>query len=403
MSHVYLDRLERTIKQHEDWRLKECLNLIPSENQSSFHSRSMYMTDLGNRYSAPDKFYRGTRYVDEMTSLVEEIARKVFNARYADVRPLSGHTADMAVLLSLAHAGDSILSVSADDGGYPGITDLGLGSLLGLKNLYFPYNDANVNIEVPASKALIRSEKPKLVIFGASFMTFPHPTKELSDVRDGSIRVYDGSHVLGLIAGGEFQDPLREGCSLLIGSTHKSLGGPQGGIILSNQEDVFKRVSSKIHPGIVDNVHLNRIAALAISLLEMMQFGKSYARAVIQNSQALAKALDRNGVKVRGASAGFTKSHQVLLDYDMKRLSFLAERLELANIIVDNGGRLGTIELTRMGCGVDRMEEVADLVSSIVLGKKPTDFVKKRVRSFVKDFSEPKFVLKSVPWPLKQG
>jgi glycine hydroxymethyltransferase len=402
VSHVYLDRLERTIKQHETWRLKECLNLIPSENQSSPHSRSMYMTDLGNRYTAPDKFYRGTRYLDEMTSLTEEIARKVFNARYADVRSLSGHTADMAVLLALAHPGDSMLSVSADNGGYPGITDLGLGRLLGLKNLYFPYNDSAVNIDVSGSRSLMRSENPRVIFFGASFIPFPHPTKELSDVRDaGGVHVYDGSHVLGLIAGGEFQDPLREGCSLLIGSTHKSLAGPQGGIILSNQEDVFQQVSSKIHPGIVDNIHLNRVAALAVSLLEMMQFGKSYAKAVIQNAHALAKGLSQRGVKLRGESVGFTKSHQVLLDYDLRRLQFMSERLEQANIIVDNGGRLGTSELTRVGCGVSQMDEVAELVSSIILGKKPTEFVKKRVHSLVKDFSEPKFVLRSIPKPLE--
>ncbi|HUI85975.1 MAG TPA: hypothetical protein VLY21_02320 [Nitrososphaerales archaeon] len=397
MSHIYLDRLDRTIKQHEQWRLKECLNLIPSENQSSPHSRSMFMSDLGNRYTAPDKFYRGTRFLDELTTLTEEIARKVFNARYADVRPLSGHSADMAVLMSLAGQGDKILSVSADNGGYPGITHLGLGKLLGLKNLYFPFNDATVNIDVKESRALIKGEAPKVVFFGASFMPFPHPTRELAEGKEGGVHVYDGSHVLGLIAGGEFQDPLREGCSLMIGSTHKSLPGPQGGIILSNREDVFEAVSGRIHPGIVDNIHVNRVAALAVALLEMLQFGKTYAPAVVQNSQALAKSLHERGVKVRGSTVGFTKSHQVLLDYDTRKLEFIAERLEQANIIVDNGGRLGTSEITRMGCGVQDMEVVAELLSMVILGKKPGDIVKKRVHSFVGDFTEPKFVLKSVP------
>jgi glycine hydroxymethyltransferase len=397
MSQQYLDRLERTIKQHEEWRLKECLNLIPSENQSSLHSRSMFMTDLGGRYSAPDKFYRGTRYIDEVQSLAEEVARKVFNARYADVRPLSGHVADMAVLLSLAAQGDKVLSVSPENGGYPGISHLGLGSLLGLRNLYFAFNDQAVNIDARASRVIIKEEKPKLVFFGSSFIPFPHPTRELAEVHDGSTYVYDGSHVLGLIAGGEFQDPLREGCSLLIGSTHKSLPGPQGGIILSNKEELFSAVSSKIHPGIVDNVHINRVASLTVALLEMMQFGKAYAKAVVQNSHALGKALDENGVKVRGAQLGYSKSHQVLLDYDTTRLQFISGRLEQANIIVDNGGRLGVSELTRMGYGVREMDEVADLVSTVILGKKPLDQVKKRVRSLVRNFQTQKYVLKSVP------
>ncbi len=400
MSYHYLERLDKTVKQHEEWRLKECLNLIPSENRGSTHMRSMFMTDLGNRYTAPDKFYRGTRFLDELQALTEEIARKVFNARYADVRPLSGHTADMAVLLSMTHEGDKILSVSPDNGGYPGITHLGLGKILGLENLYFPYDDNAVNIDAKASATLIRSSKPKVIFFGASFLPFPHPTRTLSDVHDGGTSVFDGSHVLGLIAGGEFQDPLREGCSLLIGSTHKSLPGPQGGIILSNNEDVFSKVSGLIHPGIIDNIHLNRVAALAVALLEMMQFGKPYARAVVQNSQSLAKGLNARGVKVRGAPFGFTKSHQVLLDYDLAKLQFLAQRLEQANIIVDNGGRIGTSELTRLGFGTKEMDEVADLLSLIILGKKPADFVKKGVKSLVKQFSEPKYVLKSVPAPL---
>ncbi len=397
MSYAYLERVERTIKQHEEWRLKECLNLIPSENRGSAHMRSMFMTDLGNRYSAPDRFYRGTRFLDELQSITEDIARKVFNARYADVRPLSGHTADMAVLLSLTREGDKILSVSPDNGGYPGITHLGLGKILGLQNIYFPYNDMAVNIDAKQSAPFIRSSKPKVTFFGSSFIPFPHPARELSEIHEGGVSVFDGSHVLGLIAGGEFQDPLREGCSLLIGSTHKSLPGPQGGIILSNNEKVFSEVSKKIHPGIVDNVHINRVAALAIALLEMMQFGKSYAKAVVQNSQALGKALDRRGVKLRGAPFGYSKSHQLLLDYDVTKLQFLAQRLEQANMIVDNGGRIGASEVTRMGYGPEEMEEVAELLSLIINGKKPAEFVKKGVRSLVKQFVEPKFVLKSLP------
>ena len=398
MSSNYFERLDRTVRQHQEWRTKECLNLIPSENRGSPLMRSMFLADLGGRYNAPDRFYRGTKYADELLSMTEEFARKAFGARYADVRCLSGHTADMAVLLALTEAGDRILSVHPDNGGYPGITHLGLGNLLRLENLYFPYDNRTVNVDVRESSRLIKESNPKVVFFGASFIPFPHPVKQLSAQADGEC-VYDGSHVLGLIAGGEFQDPLREGCSLMIGSTHKSLPGPQGGIILSNNEEAFTRVVGKIHPGIVDNIHLDRVAALGIALIEMIQFGKPYAQAVVKNSQALAKALAAEGVKLKGASVGYTKSHQVLLDYDPGRLQQISGRLEQANIIGDNGGRLGTSELTRMGYGPSEMEVVAELVSLVVLGKKPLDFVQKRVKSLVKPFQQPRFVLQSVPKP----
>ena len=396
MSSNYLERVAKTVKQHQDWRTKDCLNLIPSENRGSPQMRSMFLSDLGNRYNAPDRFYRGTKFADELLSLTEELARKVYGARYADVRSLSGHTTDMVILLSLTKQGDKILSVNPDNGGYPGITHLGLGSLLKLQNLYFPYDDRAVNIEVKGSAALIRSENPGVVFFGSSFIPFPHPTKQLAELGDG-VSVYDGSHVLGLIAGGEFQDPLREGCQLLIGSTHKSFPGPQGGIILSNNEDVFEKVAGKIHPGIVDNIHLDRVASLAVVLVEMLQFGKPYAQAVVKNSQALAKALAAEGVKLRGAALGYTKSHQILLDYEQSKIEFISSRLEQANIIGDNGGRLGTSELTRMGYGPKEMETVAELVALVVLGKKPADFVQKKVKSLVKQFQQPRFVLQSLP------
>jgi glycine hydroxymethyltransferase len=392
MAYSYLERLERTVKQHEGWRTNECLNLIASENLSSHETRSLLASDLGHRYTSPDKFYKGTKFIDEVQALAEEVARKVFNARFADVRPISGHIADLAVLLSLTKKGDKILSVSPEHGGYPGISHLGLGKLFELKNIYFPYDSQNVNINAKETRRLISLERPRVVVFGSSFIPFPHPIREVSNGVESDVCVYDGSHVMGLIAGGEFQDPLREGCSLLIGSTHKSFFGPQGGLILSNNEEVFNTVTRQIHPGIVDNVHWNRVAALALSLIEMMEFGKKYAQSVIRNAASLGKNLAEQGVRVKGASLGYTKSHQIILDYESKKCEFFAKRLEEVNIIVDNGGRIGASEITRRGMGVSEVEQIAELISMIILGKKPVDFVKKRVRSLVKDFKEARFV-----------
>ncbi len=335
----------------------------------------------------------GTRYLDELVSLTEELAKKVFRARYADVRPLSGHLDAMAVLFALTPPADKLISVSPENGGYPGITEQGLGGLLKLQNSYFAYDDAAVNIEAKESARGIKSNQPDVIFFGSSFIPFPHPTRELSRIASGAC-IYDGSHVLGIIAGGAFQDPLREGCSLLIGSTHKSFPGPQGGIILSNNEEVFSKVSSKLYYRAEDNIHLDRVAALGISLLEMMQFGKPYAEAVVKNSRAVAKALVDEGVSVRGARQGYSRSHQVLLDYGAEELAGFARKLEESNIISDSGGRIGTAELTRLGYGPGEMEEVASLVAMVILGKKPADFVKKRVKTLVRQFQELKYVLK---------
>ncbi len=356
----------------------------------------MLTTDFSNRYTLPDKFYKGTRFIDEMQTLTEEVARKVFNARFADVRPLSGHIADFAMLYGLTRRGDKVLSVGNEDGGYQGPTQISLGKVLGLKSIAFPFDKEAVNIDVKETKRLLQTEMPNMVIFGASIMPFPHPIKEIAAaVDDETVCVYDGAHVLGLIAGGEFQDPLREGCSLTVGSTHKSFPGPQGGIVLGNNEEVFGKVASEMFPVVMDNANWGRIAALAVSLMEMLQFGKTYAQAVAKNSQALGKSLAENRVAVRGGAHGYSKSHQVLLAYDKTKTEFLAKRLEEANILIDNSGRVGTAEATRMGMGPNEMEQIGELIGLVVHGKKPMDQVKKRVKSLTKDFRTPKYVLRT--------
>ena len=130
---------------------------------------------------------------------------------------------------------------------------------------------------------------------------------------------------------GRFQDPLRDGSSLLLGSTHKSFPGPQGGIILSNDEKVFDQVTNNMVPGIVDNVHTYRIAALTMSLLEMGRFGRRYATKVVENARAMGRNLDRLGVKVKCPEFEYSASDQVHLDYILEECESLADRLEKAN------------------------------------------------------------------------
>jgi glycine hydroxymethyltransferase len=332
----------------------------------------------------------GTRIIDEIEQYGEELAKNVFEAETADLRPLSGHIADMIFLGCLTKPNDSVACVSPRDGGYPGLWKEGLAGLLGLKPLALPFSKESMNIDVEKAKETIRNEKPKVVVFGASFITFPHPVKELADAarESGSYIGFDGSHVLGLIAGKKFQDPLREGAQVLMGSTHKSFFGPQGGIILADKE-LGETIKENIYPRFVDNAHWNRIAALTLALAEMKSFGMAYADQVIRNSKALAKALYDYGFPVTCPKTGFTQSHQVILnygEYDQSRR--IAEKLQRANIIVDCAIRIGTCEVTRRGMKEGEMLKIAELIKNAVSDGEKPELVKEEVAKLCIEFNK---------------
>lgn len=379
--------LRKLLRQHEVWRLTRCLNLIPSENMSSPAVRGMLSCDLANRYTSHEGFYVGTKYTDQIQAETETLAKEVFGAKYADVRPLSGHSADMIALTALAKRGDKILTVGPGNGGYPGISQDGYPRVYGLQVLEFPFNRRMFNIDAEQAKGVIERERPAVVVFGASLILFPHPVRELAGVcvQVGSKVVFDGSHVLGLIAGGQFQDPLREGAAVLIGSTHKSFFGPQGGIILSNAYEESLR--KEVNPALVDNAHWNRIAALQVALNEMKRFGKRYAEQVVRNSKTLARALDEHGVKLLGKETGFTQSHQVIVDVASEdEGSRMARRLEEANIIVDIAIRIGTSEETRRGMREREMEQIAELIARVWVENEAPTRVKREVLRLRQDF-----------------
>jgi glycine hydroxymethyltransferase len=266
----------------------------------------------------------------------------------------------------------------------------GLAGLLKLNVTPFPFSKKDMNIKVQAAQEIIPKAKPKAVIFGASLITFPHPVKDLAKVaRENSAIVgFDGSHVLGLIAGDQFQDPLREGAQVLFGSTHKSFFGPQGGIILANKE-TGEFLKEKIYPAFVDNAHWNRIAALTLALAEMRNFGKDYALQIVRNSKTLAKSLHDLGFPVICSHLGFTKSHQVILDYgDVRKARSVAEKLQRANIIVDCVIRVGTCEVTRRGMKEADMLRVAELLRRVIIDEERPEAVKNDVVRLCSEFQK---------------
>jgi glycine hydroxymethyltransferase len=392
-----IDDILSLVQKHKEWRGKQCLNLIPSENVMSAAVRELLSSDFGNRYTARDRFYMGTRFTDEIELYGEKLAKEVFRAEIADLRPLSGHIADLIFIANFTKPSDVLMCTSPEDGGYPGMWKEGLAGLLNLKVKSFPFSKNDMNIKVEEAKKAIKSVKPKMVIFGASLITFPQPVKELAKIaRENNACVgFDGSHVMGLIAGGEFQDPLREGAYALFGSTHKTFFGPQGGIILADKEH-GENLKEKIYPAFVDNAHWNRIAALTLALAEMKKFGKAYAKQVIRNSRTLAKALYDYGFPVICKHLGFTRSHQTILNYgDYEQGRVVAKKLQQANIISDCVIRIGTCEVTRRGMKEEEMLRIAELIKRTILdGEKPEN-IRKDVADLCAEFQKAEFCFRT--------
>ncbi len=378
---------------------KYSLPMIASENITSPMVRQVLSSDLGHRYAEGQvghRFYQGCSFVDTIEAKAIELAKSIFNAPHVNVQPISGVNCNIAAFFALAEPGDRLMALAVPSGGHISHAKYSAAGIRGLKITTHPYDNDRMNIDTDRMIQEIRRLRPKIVMFGASLFLFPHPVKEARAVCDevGASIVYDGAHVMGLIAGGEFQDPLREGADVVTASTHKTLPGPQGGIILC-KEKYAADIDEAVFPGTVSNFHLHHKAGLAITLAEMKQFGRAYASQTVRNAQALAACMDDLGFNVLCKDQGFTKSHQVAVDVSkIGGGSLVAANMEKANIIANknlfpwdnvngtdnpSGIRLGTQELTRLGMKEPEMEEVARLIKRIAIDREESEKVKKDV------------------------
>ena len=419
------DKVFDLLKAHHKW-FSESLPLIASENVVSAAVKEAVASDFGNRYAEGwpgERVYAGCVYIDEVERLAIKLAKELFGAEFVDVRPVSGVNSNVVAYTAFTNPGDVIMALSIPNGGHIsyGRSELGgtAGSVRGLKVEYLVFDQESMNVDVDGTIAKVKrleaeGVKPKMVIFGASVFLFPHPVKELGEFFHsiGTTVHYDGAHVLGLIAGKQFQDPLRDGADVVTGSTHKTLPGPQGGIVLSWEKygDVIKRAT---FPGNVSNHHLHHVAGKAVAFAEMLAFGTPYSTEVVQNAKALAESMHSRGITVFGERLGFTQSHQVLVDVTKQGDGgTLEKKLEAANIIANRnmipsdikagrhfdhpgGLRFGVQELTRLGMGKDQMDTVAELIAKIVVkGVDPSD-VAQEVRDFRREYQKVHFAFES--------
>ncbi|MHC4779895.1 MAG: PLP-dependent aminotransferase family protein [Planctomycetota bacterium] len=353
-----MSKLQRLIEKHEKLRGNGAVNLIASENSLPVAAREALASDLQGRYHSA--WYGGTRYVREVMTVTEELACEVFDATHAVVSSLSGNLCDLAALLAFTKPGDGVGILPFTAGGYPLDMDL-----FDRKRVDLPVKESTFETD---TEALGNLESMELLIAGASYIPFPHPLKPLLEFCRPL--VYDGSHVLGLIGSGVFQDPLGEGADALIGSTHKSLYGPQGGLVVTRSAETDSKFRAVLDfnveagIGLVDNPHPSRIVALGLALEHLLQ-DRDYGGRVVANAQALGAALAAEGVPVRFAERGFTESHQVFLDLDESRAKILCESLERAGVFIDIAGRMGTAEVTTRGMEPGDMKGVASTMAKV--------------------------------------
>lgn len=392
------------VRLHHRW-FERSLPMIASENLISPLARQMLVSDFLDRYAEghPGKrYYQGCTYIDEVERRCNELARRLFQANQVDVRCTSGTQANIAAFFALAQPGDTIAAINTSQGGHISHARLGAVGLRGLNVVHYPFDEKEMTIDSRQAAKLIRQERPKAALVGNSLFLFPIELEPMAEAIHelGGRLMYDAAHVLGLIAGGQFQDPLREGADVMTGSTHKTLPGPPGGIVATDlgdarEEDAKfkKRLDSAVFPGTVSSHHLHHMAAKLVSFAEHLDFGRSYAAQVVANARALGQAMHELGFRVLCEHKGFTASHQIAVDvraHGGGRAG--AELLEKCNVICNmnmlpgddkplhpSGLRLGTQELTRLGMREPEMGEVAAVLHAALAKREPPERVAERV------------------------
>lgn len=419
------DKVFAALEGHQSW-FANSIPLIASENVPSPAVREAIISDFGNRYAegwAGERVYAGCTYIDEVELICMELAKRLFDAEFADVRPVSGVCANLTVYSAFTEPGDTMMALAIPNGGHISAARKEFngtaGLVHGLNVEYFAFDRDNWNIDVDKTKDKVKKlevegKKPKMVMFGGSLFLFPHPVRELVEfLKSEEIMVcYDSAHVSGLIAGKQFQAPLKEGAEAMTLSTHKTLFGPQGGTVLSLDKHADK-VKAGAFPGTSSNHHLHHVAGKAIAFAEFLEFGERYAKQVIENAKTLAEELNDQGLNVLAGNVGFTKSHQIAVDVTKFGDGGTLEKdLERANIIVNRqlipgdikagrhymhpgGLRLGTSEVTRLGMQKEQMREIASLMARIIMKREDASRVRADVERFRMEFQKVHYAFES--------
>ena len=399
--HELSQSVHTVIEGSDGWH-ESALDLVAARNVMSPAARRVLasgMADTSQPGTVGKRPYGGSFWVDELETLTVEMAKRLFDVQYVEYRPVTGAVANAVALLGLLEGGERVLAVSPRHGGDDTTWKYGVAGRLEVTYEEIVHGEGGFAIDLEAAALQVQRFQPHWIILGSAAPRFPYPVRELADLARGvGGRVfYDGAHTVGLMAGGEYQHPLNEGSIVLTGSTQKTLPGPVGGLILTDDPEVAERIA-KTTDSVLSTYQNNRVAALAITLAEMLAFGEEYAQAVVRNAQALARNLDERGFHVLGKEGGFTASHIAMIDLtEVMSGEEAIARLEQARIICSKsplpdsypqrlGLRSGTAGVTRLGMGPGEMNEVADLLARTLLDREDEPRVAKDVAALVSGF-----------------
>jgi glycine hydroxymethyltransferase len=390
-SDVIMDRLEALVGENRDIHEAACFNLNPATNVMNPKAEAMLASGLGSRPSLGypgDKYEMGLEAIEEIEVIAAQLCADVFDAKFAEIRVPSGAIANLYGFMATCKAGDTIIAPPASLGGHVTHHLAGCAGLFGLRTVEAPVLADGYTIEAEALLALAKAEKPKLITVGASLNLYEHPVAQIRAVADavGAKVMFDAAHQCGIIAGKAWRDPLAEGAHFMTMSTYKSLGGPAGGLIVTNDAEMAERFDAIAFPGMTANFDAAKSAAMAVTMLDWRKHGQAYARKMIDVAQGLAAALKTRGVPVFETAQGATSSHQFAIraaaygggqaaSKQLRKAGFLAcgIGLPIEGVAGDmNGLRIGTPELVRWGVDVQHVDRMADLIAEALSSNNPS-------------------------------
>ncbi len=369
-------------------RNNEFLHLTANENILSDTARYFLGTKIADRYymgggnngMIDNKPFTalGLKGVEDLVVDAERALKKMLGAKVVNINCLSGVHAMMCAILSTTEPGDLVMTVHHDHGGH--FATKGIIDRVGRKHAFVPYDLETLSFDAKKMAEVFKKNKAKALYLDVSYYIGPHNLKEIREsLGNDAIIIYDASHTVGLMMGGQFQNPFAEGADVICANTHKTLPGPHKGLIAFKDEKFGKRANDIINGSLYSTTQTGQLIALAITILEMEEFGKDYAKQIVSNSQALAASLLKLGLTVRSDRYGnYSTNHQVhLLTSEVGQYFDLYKKLYKNHITVNFDDmlgkglfiRLGTQEVTRRGMKEKEMEIIANLINLSFQGK----------------------------------